>query len=246
MRDIPFRSPAMNGISILPIERLALAFAPRPWPFASERRADIDRYFGELQRRHPGTWNGHTLLLHEHSIDDAEFRGTYFETDFASFIAWRDWDFPDPSVRNCFAMGAIRASDGAYLLGVMAPHTVNAGKIYFPAGTLDRNDIIGTTIDLAGNIRREVAEETGLGPGDYQAEDGWNCVLAGARIALMKILQARDTADVLRARILTHLARERQPELTDIRIVRGSADLHPMMPPFVTAFLTTAWSRYGP
>ena len=31
----------------------------------------------------------------------------------------------------------------------------------------------------------------------------------------------------LRARILEHLAREREPELADIRIVRGPADLDP-------------------
>ena len=48
---------------------------------------------------------------------------------------------------------------------------------------------------------------------------------------------------VLRARILGHLAGEAQPELSDIRIVRGPADLDPMMPPFMTAYLTHAWSQ---
>ena len=68
-------------------------------------------------------------------------------------------------------------------------------------------------------------------------------VLAGSRIAQVKTLQARATAAVLRARILAHLAREAQPELADVRIVRGPADFDPMMPPFVTAFLAHAWSR---
>ena len=53
---------------------------------------------------------------------------------------------------------------------------------------------------------------------------------------------SRDTAAVLRERILDYLAREREPELADIRIVRGAADLDPMMPPFVTAFLRHVWS----
>ena len=68
-------------------------------------------------------------------------------------------------------MGALRASDGAYLLGVMGPQTVNAGKIYFPAGVPDLDDIVGDRVDLARNVRREVAEETGLGPDDYRADD---------------------------------------------------------------------------
>jgi hypothetical protein len=59
---------------------------------------------------------------------------------------------------------------------------------------------------------------------------------------MIKVLHALETATVLRARILAHLAQEAQPELADIRIVRGPADLDPVVPPYVTAFLTAAWS----
>jgi hypothetical protein len=38
-------------------------------------------------------------------------------------------------------------------------------------------------------------------------------------------------------------AREREPELADVRDVRGPADFDPMMPPFVTAFLMHVWGR---
>ena len=93
----------MSDIAIVRVERLELAYTPRPWPFANERRAEIDRHFVELKRRHPGVWNGRTLLLHDHAVEDRAFRGAYLETDFASFIAWRDWGFPDRAVRNCFA-----------------------------------------------------------------------------------------------------------------------------------------------
>ena len=65
-------------------------------------------------------------------------------------------------------MGAVRASDGAFLLGVMDAHTANAGKIYFPAGIADRSDVVGETVDLAGNVMREVAEETGLTADDLR------------------------------------------------------------------------------
>ena len=233
----------MTEISIVPVERLELGFAPRPWPFALQNRQEIERHFDELTRTKPAIWNGRILLLHEHSIADAVFRGRYFETDFASFVAWRFWGFPDAAVTHCFSLGALRGSDGGFLLGVMGAHTLNAGSIYFPAGVPDPSDIVGQTVDLAANVRREVAEETGLGRDAYEAEDGWYSVLAGRRIAQIKILQARDSAAVLRARIMDYLAREREPELADIRIVRGPADFDPMMPPFVTAFLRHIWSR---
>jgi hypothetical protein len=232
----------MTDISIVRVGRLDIRYAPRPWPFADARRAEIDRHFAALKRARSALWNGRVLLLHDHGIEGAVFRGAFLETDFASFIAWRDWGHPDGTVKNCFSLGALRGADGGFLLGVMGSHTVNAGKIYFPAGTPDPDDIVGEDVDLAGNIWRELGEETGLVRADLVAEDGWYCVLAGARIALVKILHTHETAELLRRRILAHLARERVPELADIRVVRGPADFDPMMPSFITAFLVYIWS----
>jgi 8-oxo-dGTP pyrophosphatase MutT (NUDIX family) len=232
----------MTDIAIVPIERLELAFASRPWSFASERRADIDAYFAKLQRSNPALWNGRVLMLHRHDIRGPVFHGAYLETDFASLLAWRHWNFPDAAIKNCFAMGALQGSDGAFLLGVMGAHTSNPGMIYFPAGLPDVTDIDGTRVDLARNLMREIGEETGLTQADFDAEPGWSTVLAGPRIAQIKRLRAREPAADLRARILANLAREPQPELADIRIVRGPADFDPMIPPFVTAFLWHAWS----
>ena len=232
----------MTEITIMPIERLELAFAVRPWPFASERRADIDAHFAQLQRSNPALWNGRVLMLHQYEIRTTVFHGSYLETDFASLLAWRHWNFPDAAIKNCFAMGALQAADGAFLLGVMAAHTSNPGMIYFPAGLPDLSDIDDARVDLARNVMREVGEETGLGQADFEAEPGWTTVFAGPRIAHIKRLRARETAADLRRRVLANLAHEPQPELADIRIVRGPADFDPMMPPFVTAFLRHVWS----
>ena len=160
----------MNAIAIRRTERLDLAFAPRPWPFADERRAELDRHFAEVQRKQPAIWNGRILLLHHHEIADGIFRGAYLEADFASFLAWRDWDFPDRRINNCFSMAAIRGSDGPFLLGIQGAHTAGAGKVYFIAGTPDPSDIAGGSVDLENNLWREVAEEAGLGSSDFDAE----------------------------------------------------------------------------
>jgi 8-oxo-dGTP pyrophosphatase MutT (NUDIX family) len=230
-----------QDISILRLQRLALRYVPRTWAFAVERRAEIDRHFTELCRNNPALWNGRVLLLHRHQVDDAVFHGDFLETDFASFIAWRDWGFPPAEVINCFAMGALRGSDGAYLLGLMGPRTAGAGKVYFPAGTPDRDDVVEGTVDLAGSVRREIEEETGLSDADAASEEGWYCVLCGPRIAFMKVLQAREPSVRLRERILRHLRSEHDPELADIVVARNHVDLDPRMPPFVTAFLEYMW-----
>jgi hypothetical protein len=127
-------------------------------------------------------------------------------------------------------------------LGVMSTFTANAGRIYFPAGTPDTNDIRGDTVDLLGNVLRELGEETGIGGQDLLAAPDWIAVVAGPRIALMKEVRARRPAAELRASILGHLASEARPELADMRIVRSPADFDLAMPEFVTAYLSHVWS----
>src|SRR5258708_36583096 len=104
------------------------------WRFAGGRRADIDAHFAEKQREKP-LWNGRILLARDPVFTGERFGACYFEADFASFLAWRDWGFPDREVFNGFGMGALRCSDGAFILGEMGQHTSNAGRIYFPSGT---------------------------------------------------------------------------------------------------------------
>jgi 8-oxo-dGTP pyrophosphatase MutT (NUDIX family) len=227
-----------------PVVRLAraeLRFAPRPWPFAITRRAEIDAHFARLVHERPRAFNGRVLMLRDFAIDDGLLRGAYFETDFASFIAWRDWGWPDPSVRNCFGQAALRAADDAFVLGVMSSHTMNAGRIYFPSGTPDPDDLVGDNVDLDGSVMRELTEETGLTAADVSLDPGWHAVLAGPRLAMLKPVRSPLAAEDLCARILAHLAAEAHPELADVRIVRGPDDLDEMMPEFIHDYLLEMW-----
>jgi 8-oxo-dGTP pyrophosphatase MutT (NUDIX family) len=223
--------------SVMPIDRLELAFAPKPWAFADERRAEIDAYFAALQREKPALWNGRVLLLHRQSLRDGVFRGAYLETDYASFAAWRQWERPAAGVWDCFGAAAIISADGAFLLGVMAPHTANAGRIYFPCGTPDPDDVVGAGVDLDLSARRELKEETGLDIAEFTTEPGWTAVFDGLLIVQIKVLRSGESAAALRARILKTLAQQKQSELADIRIVRSPDDFDLAMPRFVTAFL---------
>src|SRR6266702_2532343 len=114
------RTEAMNGMASPVIHRvtaLDLAVKPWAWPFAQARRAEIDAHFAEKQREKPALWNGRVLLGRNPVLSGERFSASYFETDFASFLAWRDWGFPDKGVFNGFGMGALLASDGAFAPG---------------------------------------------------------------------------------------------------------------------------------
>ncbi|HET7166566.1 MAG TPA: NUDIX hydrolase [Pseudolabrys sp.] len=228
--------------SISHIDRLDLSFAPKPWDFAVERRDEIDAFFAALRRDKPSIWNGRVLMLHHHAMKDGVLHGEYLETDYASFAAWRQWGRPAAKVHDCFSAAAILAADGAFLLGVMGPHTFNGGKIYFPCGTPDLKDIVGDKVDLELSVRRELHEETGLSVAEFASEPGWTMITDGPLMAQIKVLRSGEDSVALRKRVLLHLASEQQPELADIRIIRKHKDLDPAMPRFVTAFLE---SRLG-
>jgi hypothetical protein len=234
----------LPDIEIVPLDRTEIRLAPWSWPFAAQRRAEIAARFVQIRRDRPAVWNGRILLLNRYAIDDGTLRGICFETGYAELCAWRDWKFPDASVHNVFAAAALQSADGAFLTGEMAPSTANAGLITFPCGTPEPADVDPAgMLDLAGNLGRELTEETGIAIGELNAEPGWTMVRDGGFLALLKRVTAAQDADELRTRIMRHLAREQRPEFIDIRVVRSPADFDPAMPRFVTAFLTYIWSR---
>jgi 8-oxo-dGTP pyrophosphatase MutT (NUDIX family) len=231
--------------AVFRINRMELAFVPKPWVFAVERRAEIDNYFDTLRRDKPAVWNGQVLLMHNQSLKNGVLRGQYLQTDYASFAAWCAWGRPPAGVHDCFGAAAILTADDAFLLGVMGPHTFNAGKIYFLCGTPDPSDIIGNKVDLELSVAREVKEETGLDVAEFAEELGWTAIVEGPLIALIKVMRSTEPAVALRSRILENLSRQQNPELTDIRIVRNSAEIDPAMPTYVTTFLASRFAPQG-
>ena len=228
---------------IVELDRAEIAVEPFSWSYGSERRDEIGRYFAELQRQRPGVWNGRVLLLSRYAIAGRALHATCFETDYASFITWRDLEFPDPAVFNFFAAAALRSADGAYLLGEMASYTAGAGRTYFCCGTPEPADIgAGGTVDLDDNLSRELLEETGIAIGELDAEPGWSVVRDRCFLGFMKRLQARQSAEELRERIRRHIATDKHPELADMRIVRSPADIDARMPSSVAAFLQREWA----
>ncbi len=227
----------MNDVTIRPADQLDLAFEPQPWPFALARRAAIEAHFAAMQRDKPALWNGRVLLMHRNELVAGTLRGAFLETDYASFSAWIKWGWPAAGVYDCFGTAAILSADGAFLLGEMGPHTFNAGQIYFPCGTPGPEDVVDDKVDFEFSIRRELTEETGLNATELTPEPSWTIAYDGALIVAIKVLRSILDAEALRTHILDWMSRQRQPELSDVRIVRSPRDFDPHMRRFVRAFL---------
>jgi hypothetical protein len=227
--------------TILDLDAVDCRHEPIPWPFAVERSGEIERHWHDLKRAKPAIFNGRVLLLHRFSVQGGVFRGAYLDTDYASFIAFRDFGFPDEGKWNCFSMAALQSADGAFLLGEMAPHTMNAGAIYFAAGTPDLSDVVGDRVDLARSAMRELKEEMGVSEDHVRIAGGWTMVAQGHRIALMRRMTSQRDASTLRRDIERYLASESSPELAGIHVVREARDIaDERMPSFQAAYLRHA------
>jgi 8-oxo-dGTP pyrophosphatase MutT (NUDIX family) len=236
-------------LRLLKVGELDLSFEPSRWAFAERRADSIAAHWARLRKTKPMLFNGRVLLLGRRAIEtraDGVLRlsGAFFETDYADYLAWEEFGDPDEPVANCFSMAALRAADGAFLLGEMAQHTVNAGQIYFPAGTPDPSDVFDDRVDLDASARRELLEETGVDADEASVAPGWTLVFTPQRIACMKLMTLAAPAAMLKARIDAHLARDPHAELSRMHVVRGPRDIdESRVPIFVAAYLRYAFAQ---
>ncbi len=231
-------------VEIAEVDDTEFRVEPWSWEFAAAQRPAIDRYFSEMQRQRSHVWNGRVMLLRHYEIHGRMLRGSCFETDYASFVAWRDWNFPDPSAFNIFPVTALRGADGAFVVGEMAPWTAAAGVICFPGGTPDRDDLrTGGVLDIAASQRRELIEETGLDPDELNPEPGWTVVRERGFFGLLKRVRPQLTAEEIKARILRHLASDPNREFSEIRILREPADFDSRMFDYLRVYMQSEWQR---
>jgi len=224
---------------VVRIARVEARAAPLDWRWASDNREAIDANWAQKTAAKPRMYNGRVLLLQDLALSDGLCRATYFETDFKSFLGWRDLGYPDPTIGNGYAMGALQGSDGAFVCGVMGRHTANDGRIYFPSGTPDLSDLQPDgSVDLATSVTRELAEETALPEEVYDIADEWILVRTGLAAAFMRPILCREPAEAVADRIRAAIAAQEEPELSDAAVIRGPEDIDPgKMPHTVQAYL---------
>ncbi len=222
----------MTGVSVEAIAGTDLRLEPFEWPFAADRRPDIDRHWQALEAEKPGIWNGAIVLTRKGRIEGDCYRGTCFVTDYASFVAWRAWGWPDPEIVDCFGAALVLSRDGALLYGRMAGSTLNAGHVYPPSGSIDLEDVTPEgRINVEGSLVRELAEETGLAASEARPGQLW-AVRDGCRMCLARELWFDEDAERLGGRIEAFNAAQAHPELDGVVILRSPPNGIEGIPPY--------------
>lgn len=213
------------------IEAADLRHSGSGWPVAEADRARIAAHWARLVEANPRLWNGRVLGTVAPgrpggiAIAGGILSATTVEDEFAAFIAWRDWGFPEIGVRNLFGSALVLSGDGALLYGVMGRHTANAGRIYPPGGSLEPSDVAADgRVGLEASIARELCEETGLDAAEAARGPLLAC-FDGPRVSVARVFRFAEPAARLAARIRETLEGQAHRELDDIAVVRRGVDL---------------------
>ena len=169
-------------------------------------------------------------------LRDGALKARFVTTDYASFVAWRDWGWPDQTVRNCFGSAVILSRDGALIFGRMGAHTLNAGQSYPPGGSLEPADIgADGRVDVIGSLRRELREETGLEPEEARAGDCL-AIFDGPRLSIAQAFHYDLTAAEIAMRIRRHIeGRPTRTSSTTSTVLTSASQTNSTMPGYAIA-----------
>ncbi|MCP1199631.1 hypothetical protein [Notoacmeibacter sp. MSK16QG-6] len=223
--------------TVIPIEGVELIQLEGQHPYEKRHLAAIEEEWAQRKAGSPSLFDGQFCLMRSLSLSAERFlKGSFHMGRFATFLHWRSHRFP--GLEHLFAHAVPVLSDGSLLAVRMGEETVNAGQVYFAAGSFDGNDVRDKAIDLHGNMLREVAEETGLdlrrGKREptlwlWSGKDGASCVFQRYAMPLNSI-EAEET-------VTDFIATETQPELASPVILRSLNDLPATAPAHMAPFV---------
>lgn len=208
---------------------------PGPLPYTEQNSEAIALNWERERAANPTLFDGEFYLAPQAELTGGVFQAGFKRTSFATLMHWRH-DESQERPWHIFGVGVIVSREGYLIAGRMSAQNAGAGRVYFPAGSIDDNDIVDQCVDYDANRRREVQEETGLDIQDARAEQKINLVTGNRSIALFRRYYFDAPSKELVSRIEQHMSSEVEPELSEIIPVNAAGAMGDATPSYVRAF----------
>lgn len=213
---------------VFSVSRVSVRLDPAPHPFETANAAAIAAHWKEAVAANPTLFNGQVALLSDLALRDGALAGRCHIVRYSTFLYWRSVR-PIGGAGHVYAHAMLVGADGALLAVRMAPHTVNAGMVYFAAGSFEPEDFRDGEADLDFNIHREVREETGLDITGLRRERDYHLVSKRTGTALFRRYVLDEPAEAAAERIRAHVAGESEPEIVGPVVIRDGEALPPRL-----------------
>lgn len=209
---------------IVPVEVVDVRLDPEPHPFEVANAAAIEENWRVETQANPSLFDGTVVLLSRLAYDGGRFEGRCHAVRYATFMHWRR-ERANTAAGHVFAHAMLVSRDNALVAIRMATNTVNAGRVYFAAGSFEPVDFADGAADVDFNMIREVAEETGLDISSVPRGERYYALSTERGTVLFRRYFLEENADEIARRIEAFVAGEMDPEISGPVIIRCADDL---------------------
>ncbi|MBZ9675954.1 hypothetical protein [Mesorhizobium sp. ES1-1] len=209
---------------ILPVDAVDVRLDPAPHPFALDNAKAIAENWQRETSANPALFDGTMVLLSQLAWRDNRLVGRCHAVSYSTFMLWRARR-ESSGAEHAFAHAMLVAGDNALVAIRMGPHTVNAGRVYFAAGSFEPVDFRDGLVDVDFNMLREVREETGLDLSTARRGDRYHALSANSGTVIFRRYHVTAPAGLVAERIRAFVATEAEPEIEQPVIIRDANDL---------------------
>ncbi|TPI39568.1 hypothetical protein FJ414_10590 [Mesorhizobium sp. B3-1-6] len=209
---------------ILPVDAVDVRLDTGPHPFALSNAAAIAENWRQEIAANPALFDGTVVLLSELAYRDGRLAGRCHAVNYSTFLLWRKRR-EISGAEHAYAHAMLVAGDNALVAIRMGPHTVNAGRVYFAAGSFEPIDFRDGLVDVDFNMIREVGEETGLDLSEAERGRHYHALSTPSGTVIFRCYRVAEPADELARRITAFVATETDPEIEGPVIIRHAGDL---------------------
>lgn len=205
---------------VTPFQTIDVRLSEDRHPFEVANKDAIVANWAAEHAANPALFNGVMVLLSGLSLRDGRLTGLCHPVQYATMLFWRK-NKGVAGIEHVFAFPALVSRDNALVAIRMGRHTANAGKVYFAAGSFEPEDFVDGQVDAAGNMVREVREETGLDISAVRTDPQYHVYSVNHATVLFRRYWLDDDADAIAARIERHVAAEAEPEIEGPVVIRA-------------------------
>lgn len=218
------------GRQIFPVKEVRLRVLDGAHPFHLENREAAESNWRSEIAANPALFDGRMVFQYRLSLREEVVAGEGYVVPYSTYLWWRRQPTGEGGY-HVFCLPVIASADGAVIAVRMADHTANAGQVYCAAGSLDPSDIVDGHCDLAGNMAREVREETGLDLAQAETDGRFFASYARRRLTIVRLYRFDLAAAEILKRITAHMEVDEEKEIAGAVAIR-SADpaAHPYNP----------------
>ncbi|TPN81516.1 hypothetical protein FJ987_18900 [Mesorhizobium sp. CU2] len=210
--------------TILPVDAIDVRLVAEQHPFERENQAAIAENWRRETEEKPALYDGTVVLLSSLSYRDNRLSGRCHAVKYSTFMLWRK-NREASGAEHVYGHAVLVAGDNALVAIRMGAHTVNAGRIYFAAGSFEPIDFRDGLIDVDFNMIREVGEETGIDLSTAERGRRWHALSTPSGTVIFRRYRVAEPADELARRISAFVASEDEPEIEGPVIIRNGTDL---------------------